>query len=81
MTGIPSASVTLYVNVWDEQIMWQSAFAVYEKTSGTADQPDFELMCGTQHKPDICACPDDLRSGRQPDGRPERGLLRRADRE
>ncbi|AJA09726.1 MULTISPECIES: hypothetical protein [Sphingopyxis] len=56
MTGIASASVTHYVDVWDEQIMWQSAFSAYEKTNGIADQPDFELMCGTQHKPDICAC-------------------------
>lgn len=56
MTGITSASVTLCVDVWDEQIMWQSAFAAYAQTSGTADQSDFELMCGTQGQPDICAC-------------------------
>lgn len=56
MTGITSASVTLYVDVWDEQIMWQSAYAACEKTSRTPDQADFELMCGTQDQPDICAC-------------------------
>lgn len=56
MTGITSASVTLYVDVWDENIMWQSAYAAYAQTSGTTDQSDFEQMCGTQDQPDICAC-------------------------
>lgn len=56
MTGVISASVTLYVDVFDSQEMWRSAFAAFEASSGTADQSDFEEMCGTEEQPDICAC-------------------------
>lgn len=51
-----SASVTLHVEVFDPQAMWEHAYAVYEEGNGTADQGDFEDMCGTREEPDITEC-------------------------
>lgn len=50
------AHVTLYVEVCDEQAMWRRAYGTYEESNGTADQGDFEDICGTEQEPDIAEC-------------------------
>lgn len=51
-----SASITLYVDVTDEQELWRHAYAKYEEGNGTADQSDFEEMCGTADAPNVPEC-------------------------
>lgn len=63
------ARVTLHVEVYDEQAMWRRVYGFYEENNGTADQYDFEDMCGTEQEPDIAGCltmifdPVDIPSG------------------
>lgn len=56
MAGLTGASVTLRIEIIDEQAMWRHAYAGFEQINGTADQADFEDMCGTEQAPDICGC-------------------------
>lgn len=56
MAAIISARVSICVDIFDPQEMWRHAYATYEEQNGTADQGDFEEMCGTEEEPDIGAC-------------------------
>lgn len=51
-----SASITIHVDVFDPKELWRRAYGTYEEQNGTADQGDFEEMCGTEEEPDIGAC-------------------------
>jgi hypothetical protein len=47
------ASVTLHVEVFDEQAMWDHAKSVYEQTNISSG---FEELCGTREEPDVTEC-------------------------
>lgn len=51
-----AASVTIHVEVLDPQETWRYAYRTYEEQNGTADQGDFEDICGTEAKPCITSC-------------------------
>lgn len=56
-----SAQVTIFVDVYDEQAMWDAAYEAYVKTgTATSDaeviRKDFEELCGPRDEPDIAEC-------------------------
>lgn len=48
-----SASVTIHLEVFDEQAMWDHAKSVYEQTNLSSG---FEELCGPREEPDIGEC-------------------------